>query len=147
MIYSHKNFISVKKCEEIILHYYLNQDRAFKYRDTYPLNVKNIENLTDKVEKICKKFDSNVELDLCQIVKWPTGSKMATHVDTDCNDKFAALIYLNDNYEGGETVFSEITSKPEKGKLLIFENSKLQHSVSEIKNGVRYTLCFWFIKN
>ena len=145
MIYSHKNFIKSEKCDEIISNYILNVDISFRYGNTYPLNIKSIDGVTDKIESICKKFDPNIRLDLCQIVKWPSGSKMAPHVDDSLNDRFAALIYLNDNYLGGETVFDELTIFPEKGKLVIFENSKLQHSVSEIVSGVRYTLALWFV--
>ena len=145
MIYSHKNFINPEKCDEIISDYIFNIDSSFKYRDTYALNVQGIIGITDKIESICKKFDEKVNLDLCQVVKWPPGSKMAPHVDDSLNDKFAAIVYLNDNYIGGETVFDELTIFPEKGKLVIFENSKLQHSVSEIVSGVRYTLALWFI--
>lgn len=42
---------------------------------------------------------------------------------------FTYLIYLNDDYEGGETVFPKlnITVKPKKGKCVIFQNTLPQH--------------------
>ena len=62
-------------------------------------------------------------------------------------DVFAALIYLNDDYSGGETCFENTKVIPETGKLVIFSNNDLIHSVNMVKENARYTLALWFRKN
>ena len=99
------------------------------------------------VTNICKSFDSKVELDYVGVVRWPVGTFMKPHFDkNDVHgaDVFAAMLYLNDDFEGGSTVFEHMEVKPEQGKLIIFSNSKYLHHVSEVKNGERYVLSFWY---
>jgi len=46
--------------------------------------------------------------------------------------KYSALIYLNDDFEGGETYFPKInyTVKPEIGKMVIWENLNKDNSLN-----------------
>jgi predicted 2-oxoglutarate/Fe(II)-dependent dioxygenase YbiX len=56
---------------------------------------------------------------------------------------FAVLIYLNDDFEGGELVFplQNITIKPEKGMMVIFPTSYMYpHAVSPVFSGKRYSV-------
>ena len=52
---------------------------------------------------------------------------------------YTILIYLNDNYIGGETVFDEITINPKAGTALIFRHD-LEHTGSEVRSGIKYIL-------
>jgi len=54
---------------------------------------------------------------------------------------FTVLIYLNDNDDGGETVFrqSGLSVAPEEGKLLIFKHD-LWHSGVRLGSGLKYVL-------
>jgi hypothetical protein len=84
------------------------------------------------------------------VAKWETGTKLNLHVDdlgyvTD--NHIPTLIYLNDDYEGGEISFAihNITIKPKIGDLLIFPgNMHYAHEVKEVLSGTRYTLPIWF---
>jgi hypothetical protein len=84
------------------------------------------------------------------VAKWETGTKLTLHVDdlgyvTD--NHIPTLIYLNDDYEGGEISFAthDITIKPKVGDLLIFPgNMHYAHEVKEVISGTRYTLPIWF---
>jgi len=49
------------------------------------------------------------------------------------------LMYLNDDYQGGETTFNWGTIKPEIGMLLIFPHFLL-HQGSPVESGVKYVL-------
>ena len=103
--------------------------------------------IVDNVTNICKSFDSKVELDYVGVVRWPVGTFMKPHFDkNDVHgaDVFAAMLYLNDDFEGGSTVFEHMEVKPEQGKLIIFSNSKYLHHVSEVKNSERYVLSLWY---
>jgi hypothetical protein len=76
------------------------------------------------------------------VKKWQTGSMMGPHKDenySEGNLAFSIVIYLNDNYEGGEINFPEkaVTIKPAPGSAVIFP-SNMMHQVLEIKSGDRY---------
>lgn len=84
------------------------------------------------------------------IARWDKGTKLTLHVDdlgyvTDNN--LPTLIYLNDDYEGGELSFPthNITIKPKIGDLIMFPgNLNYAHEVKEVLSGTRYTLPLWF---
>jgi predicted 2-oxoglutarate/Fe(II)-dependent dioxygenase YbiX len=60
-------------------------------------------------------------------------------------DAIAFILYLNDEFDGGETVFeNETTIKPKKGRLLVFSNGIILHKVNLITKGERYALAGWF---
>ena len=57
------------------------------------------------VTKVCKSFDSNIQLDYCGVIRWPTGTFMKPHYDKSdmySPNTLAAFLYLNDDYIGGE---------------------------------------------
>tara|TARA_X000001036_G_scaffold440042_1_gene493953 strand:+ start:2653 stop:3096 length:444 start_codon:yes stop_codon:yes gene_type:complete len=142
-----EKFLDELKCREIIDQYIWNYPHAIKHRDTYALNMSSITGVTDTIESIAKSIDPSVKLDLCQVVKWPCNSKMDPHRDTNKNDVFAAIVYLNDNFVGGETCLEDFVCKPEIGKLLMFSNSELLHWVNQVTEGTRYTIALWFIRD
>jgi len=49
------------------------------------------------------------------------------------------MIYLNDNYEGGETTFNDLTIRPQQGMALVFLHD-LEHEGSVVRQGVKYVL-------
>ena len=146
MIKEIRNFISEDECKKLITFYNWNKHKAFQYRDTFPLYTKRFKNITDRVESLCVELNSQIKLNVHHITMWPQGSYMDPHTDPS-DDVFAALIYLNDDYSGGETCFEQFKITPETGKLLVFSNSEMLHWVSEVKDATRYTLSMWFIKS
>jgi hypothetical protein len=87
---------------------------------------------------------------------WPTGSFARWHSDNSdlegkptawSDNKFASILYLNDNYTGGELVFRdhELTVKLPQGSLIAFPGGiNNVHKVEEIIDGSRYTVVgFW----
>ena len=77
------------------------------------------------VTNLCKSFDPDIVLDYVGVVRWPVGTFMKPHFDKNDvhgEDVFAAMLYLNDDFEGGSTVFEHMDVKPEEGKLIIFSN-------------------------
>jgi len=151
MIFTKRKFLSEEDCKKIIDLYNNNIHYSFKYdtNSTYPLNIGEINGITDKIKNICYKLNNSCNLDTHQIVMWPSGSSMDPHYDPE-SDVFSCLVYLNDDYFGGETCFKtnffiNKKVKPETGKLIVFSNSKILHWVNEVKNGTRYTLALWFV--
>ena len=110
----------------------------------------------NKVTSICKSFNNNIQLDYCGVIKWPTGTFMKPHFDKSemySPNKFAAFLYLNDDFVGGHTQFDTIDGevwfdvKPKIGRLLIFSNREYLHHVSKIESGTRYIISFWYNAN
>jgi predicted 2-oxoglutarate/Fe(II)-dependent dioxygenase YbiX len=138
-------------CNELIEFYMENKNFSFQYRDTFPLSL--LENSNEIIKNIILNIKSKAEknwnisliVDNPQIVRWPIGSFMSKHFDPK-EDYCAALVYLNDKYSGGCTVFSNFTVKPKTGKLVIFPNSLLEHWVSRVEDADRFTLAVWFVR-
>jgi hypothetical protein len=82
------------------------------------------------------------------LVGWKESKKMDLHVDDlgSGENHLSAVIYLNDDYEGGNINFPtyELSIAPEAGELIIFPgNLNYAHEVEEIKSGSRFTIPIW----
>jgi len=135
------NFLSKKECSIFIKNFEKEKNNVKPYRNTFTLKIKNIELL----KKLNFQFniDKLLTPDNLEIVMWPTNSFMDSHYDK--GDTLAFIIYLNDNYVGGETIVDKIKIVPKTGKIVLFSNGKLEHSVCKIEKGIRYTLIGWYI--
>jgi Rps23 Pro-64 3,4-dihydroxylase Tpa1-like proline 4-hydroxylase len=90
------------------------------------------------------------------IQKWAPGAFAPMHSDNSSNDgvqgaftrsKYAAFLYLNDNFEGGDLIFPQhgITVKPKTGMLAAFDGGHSNmHEVSLVKKNTRYTIGSFF---
>lgn len=57
----------------------------------------------------------------------------------------SAVVYLNDDFEGGETQMPEKIWKPKKGKALIFPSHwTFPHQARPVTKGTKYALVTWF---
>jgi predicted 2-oxoglutarate/Fe(II)-dependent dioxygenase YbiX len=63
---------------------------------------------------------------------------------------FSCILFLNNDYEGGELCFKntfddeEVAVKPLPGKLIIWpSNIMFPHTVKPVKKGIRYTVVGW----
>jgi len=83
------------------------------------------------------------------IAKFNVGKGMHDHYDSSRPKDIATLIYLNDDYEGGEIYFPKygLSYKPKPGDLLCFpDNPNFVHGVRPITKGTRFTLPRWFTR-
>ena len=74
---------------------------------------------------------------------------MHEHFDSTKPNDIATLIYLNDDYLGGEIYFPDydISIKPEAGDLVSFPDTPdFVHGVRTILSGTRYTAPRWFTR-
>lgn len=84
------------------------------------------------------------------VVRWTEGTYLNLHVDdlgyvTD--NHLPVVIYLNDDYEGGEIKFEThgLSFKPDAGDFIVFPgNMNYPHEVTKVLSGTRYTLPVWF---
>lgn len=97
------------------------------------------------------KFGRKVERAFPGLRRWDIGDRQDPHADGETfdgiptetyMDDYGSIIYLNDDYEGGEIRFPgyDITIKPPAGTFIFFPSSTYYiHEVLPITNGVRYT--------
>lgn len=83
--------------------------------------------------------------ELFRFYKYQPGQTFKRHKDESYirNDNEASyytfMIYLNEDYNGGETMFGSITIKAKQGMALVFLHS-LEHEGCVVKNGTKYVL-------
>ena len=164
--YIEENFISLSECQRLIDYATLNKSENVSRDDVYSTDIEwtdhgatyygnNVDPITPEdndevVTKVTEKCKSLVDCQLgyVGIVRWPIGTFMKPHYDSSAKegiyDLFAALLYLNDDFEGGYTGFKDFEVKPKTGKLLIFSNSQYKHHVTRVVGRDRYALSFWY---
>lgn len=130
-------------------------------KDDNPL----IKSISERVRQYTKT--SNKHQEQLQVVNYPVGGFFSPHYDVcEGNESFCermngqhgprlitVLMYLNDDFEGGETVFPRInkTVKPQKGKAVIFKNidnngviiKQALHGGEPIKSGEKWIANKW----
>lgn len=85
------------------------------------------------------------------------GQELTPHYDCKHSDgrpndtpwrEWSAVLYLNDNYRGGELVLPHVglVYKPRAGSLVVFRADAL-HGVRACSDGARYTCAMWFTGN
>lgn len=107
-------------------------------------------------EAIEAVFDREVTANTSHAQKWDVGGFAAPHSDNSDFDgkpnafeinKYVGILYLNDNYDGGELYFPEhdIEFKPAAYSYICFPGGVENiHGVKEILEGTRYTMVsFW----
>lgn len=82
------------------------------------------------------------------LLKYNNAGHLPAHQDQGVSTRvLSVLLYLNDDYEGGEIEFqhSKIKIKPEAGSILFFPSNFLYvHEVYPVTKGPRYSLPNWY---
>lgn len=82
--------------------------------------------------------------------KYEIGQEFRAHCDQSVIDphrSVSMVLYLNDDFEGGETEFPTVPyiQKPKKGYALMFpSNYCYPHQSNPITKGIKYSLVTWF---
>jgi predicted 2-oxoglutarate/Fe(II)-dependent dioxygenase YbiX len=97
------------------------------------------------------KFGRFLESTKPGIRKWNPGEHQGVHADGETAAgwpgynyivDYGSILYLNDDYEGGELFFPKynIHIKPKPGTLIFFPSTNMYaHGVTEVTDGVRFT--------
>jgi hypothetical protein len=87
--------------------------------------------------------------ELIQAMVWQEGVSQSFHVDDKrSSTTLTSITYLNDDFEGGETIFENgLTIRPKKGKTVFFDGQKYRHGVSCVSKGIRFVLANWYSKD
>ena len=164
--YIEDNFISLSECQRLIDFADANKSSNVSRDDVYSTNIEwvdhgatyygnNVDPITPEdndevVTKVTEKCKSLVDCQLgyVGIVRWPVGTFKNPHYDDssrdDIFDIFAAMIYLNDDFNGGHTGFENFEVVPKTGQLCIFSNSQYKHHVTKVEDAERFVLSFWY---
>ena len=98
------------------------------------------------------RLNAPIYSDILQIVRWQPGMYMRPHADNANPDgsphgmpwrNFAAIAYINDDYEGGELYFTALNMaiKPKRGMFVAFTGGfHHEHAVLRVKSGTRLTM-------
>jgi Rps23 Pro-64 3,4-dihydroxylase Tpa1-like proline 4-hydroxylase len=149
-IKSIKNFVDPKDAKLLIdfmdklkLNNKLSNERK---DNTYRIYNSTEKIVIDFIKKYSKKFINGKNLYVTEniISFYEQGSFMVPHIDAPNEVEFVStVIYLNDDYTGGELSFPEIENgyfyTPEKYELVSFPTAYL-HGVNLVKSGKRYII-------
>lgn len=171
------HFLSTEECDEVIriseeqsgyersLVELLNKDNSTEQsalRTSFSAVLKNdhkhsvIQSIYEKASEFAQV--SIDQMEAIQCVRYATGQEYKAHFDGDQFNKRdkTILVYLNDDFIGGETSFTEIDVKisPKKGTALLFYNLddnqnpliESAHCGMPVISGVKYAMNIW-IKN
>ena len=128
----------------------------------YPITIKNFEDI--QVAKYLPNQEYKYHYDICHPTQAATEHLKSCKAEFQLNKSvrfITVLVYLNDDFNGGNTEFTKlnIKIKPKKGKALLFFNCNLQkdssvtglcdviknseHAGLPVKNGEKWIANFW----
>ena len=144
MIYKFKKFLPEEECEYWIQRCPSFSDLQWKNRVIDISNEKIIKRVQNFLET---KIKIKTTLNQAQLQLWPKNSCSTPHIHTyngreDCD--YNSLIYLNDDFVGGEFVTEHEKIIPEPGLLTFFNGREVLHGVNTVKYSHRYTMIFWW---
>ncbi len=163
-IFTIDNFITIEECDNFIIKSEnIGYELATVETEKGHIVVEMVRNnnrviymdfqLADRLWQILKPFaptkignSKAVGLnELFRFYKYQPGQEFKRHRDQSFirneieASYFTFMIYLNDNFEGGETIFNNLTIQPKQGNALIFFHN-LEHEGSSVKQGTKYVL-------
>ena len=177
-IYKINNIIEDSVCDKILDYYQrensndINGDELPWFENnTLYWNVlrdteigKDIGLCRDKIIDFAEEcYNETLYPNVSTLVMWKEGKDMPIHKDNGYEDdkeqfhmrKYSAVLYLNDDYDGGETIILkensdevEIKNNPKKGSVIIFRSDEsCLHGVKTVTRGNRLTFGMWFTED
>lgn len=141
-----KNFLTEEECDELLLEAKTSSNWKPQNPDTeiFILKSNNHKILIDIHKRVAALFDKNLHTQIIRMIhKTDKDSFWERHSDNSGgNDiKYGVVLYLNDNFEGGELYYPnlDLIVRPEKG-MLVYHPGNQEHEVLKVISGDRYTL-------
>jgi len=136
-----KNFLPVEQINE--KDFFYNELSSIANRLFPPLDI-----FIDKYKEIYPFLNIRSRDDEMRVLKYEKAGFLPGHTDQGVSTRcVSVLIYLNDDYEGGNIVFpnSKVSLKPEAGSMLFFPSNFLYvHEIEPIVSGIKYSLPNWY---
>ena len=147
-----ENFISFEECIQWLQNVpapflFDNEHLDWEYRrkdvTSHPITIK-VENYWNNYFKV-----NNLKITHSELQLWPIKSFSGRHNHQQEeygreNFKWTSMLYLNNNYIGGEFYTDKITIKPDIGMLTFFNGKDTYHGVNPVYWNNRYSIIFWF---
>jgi hypothetical protein len=172
----HQNFMPADECDELVATFTTYQHLTFKtptgdkffdnryfWMSSLPsteLRAKSLmQSARNRTTEQLREFFNDLHdlyADSVQLVKWPPGYPMPAHADNahpsgaphvTPHRKYASVVYLNDDYLGGELYIAtlKLKIKPRKGLMIAFRGDfSHEHGVTAVESGMRYTMPAWY---
>tara|TARA_R100001015_G_scaffold13494_1_gene5969 strand:- start:1369 stop:1914 length:546 start_codon:yes stop_codon:yes gene_type:complete len=146
------------------LHTYKGVDKNVRNVKGYNLNLNTPTNLfywnliKQEIERLYHYYKikfpkmTSYKINQIDLLKYPPGGKYEVHTDhyTDTPRHLSIIINLNDEYEGGDLIFTDQKEKEikrlklEKGSIVFFpSNFMYPHGIQPITKGTRYSIVAW----
>lgn len=163
-IWTIDNFLSKKECDNLII---LSEQKGYEeatvsltsgakmmkgIRNNYRLihlDINLANEYWERLAQFCpKEIDNNKVIGLNEqfrFYKYEPEQRFKRHIDGRFKrneleeSRITFMIYLNSDFEGGETKFNNITIKPKTGTALCFIHEQKHEGIS-VKNGEKYVL-------
>jgi predicted 2-oxoglutarate/Fe(II)-dependent dioxygenase YbiX len=167
------NFLTPTQCKQIIK--YCTQNNLFKQSPLTNSTAKNVSyysaqrtsqsaliNYTNNelfngiYEKTKQLLHVQLQqIEVLQCVRYKKNNHFVPHYDSNklLNRKHTILVYLNENFSGGETCFPELDKKikPKTGHAILFRNTTQKntnqlyavHAGLPVTKGIKYALNIW----
>lgn len=148
-IFIDENFLPRVVCEAMIEGFKNSSDSIYQGGGNSIMSLLNQMHIPEanyavsKINGFAQSSFDNVELfsHQCQIVSWDNKGGLDWHKDSPC-DKATLIVYLNDNYSGGETLVGNTIVRPKQGLAVCFNGNEVLHRVAPLE-GERYTIASW----
>lgn len=163
-IWTVQNFLTAQACQDLILFSemrgYIEAEVNIQGNAKMLKNIRNNYRLLYQDESLAKKYWSDLEqfcpkiLESYQAIglneqfrfyKYESNQRFKRHIDgrfkrnEQEESRITFMIYLNDDFEGGETKFDEITIQPQTGNALCFIHEQ-KHEGAPVIKGTKYVL-------
>ena len=136
--------------------YLARADQEFAQHDPYaeyPWNHRTVDITTDpliaKIQHFLEqRLNCTLTLSSAEIQIWPVGAKSLLHKHTSNGKEgtdYNSLLYLNDDFFGGE-FYTEygLSFKPKQGMLTFFNGKEILHGLKDVDGRNRYTIILWW---
>lgn len=136
---------------------YIFGQRKFSNPEKYASSSEQVnaiyDTLTSTLEVVGQHYANALNIPLgkqapISISKYYSGSGMGPHTDSSPIAHLSAVLYLNDNYSGGELAFPNhgIVVKPSAGSIIVFPSVEpYVHDPKTVIAGEKYiSPSFWF---
>ena len=150
--------IKLKVGEQHLLSEDVRKVDGYQLNDSTPSNFFYFNFIKNEIQRLLLHYKSkfplliNKKIDQIDLLKYRPGGKYDVHLDdaTDSPRSLSVIMNLNDNYEGGDLIFTdqkynEIKCfKLTKGSIVFFpSNFMYPHSIQPITKGIRYSIVAW----
>lgn len=138
----YKNFISEAEAAGLVAYLEQNDDGRGNINllklDTLPAIVESVKaRVMEEIKDISGNQDETLENGVLKLWKHPHGASTAPK----SYGNFAFMLYLNDQYEGGEFIMpsQNISIKPDALSLFVFETGD-EYGIDAVNDGTKYSM-------